>query len=161
DPGQHHAAVQGIPVRGLVHVPEQGGPDPRQERPPAVPGPRARIESVRLLGALRPTLIDRYLVQEILPPTGLGLLLFAFILLLQQITLLTGILVSRGADLPTILRIFANLLPSIFSTTIPMAFLLGVLLAFGRLASDSEIVAFRASGVSGARLLRPVLALAT
>jgi LPS export ABC transporter permease LptF/LPS export ABC transporter permease LptG len=116
---------------------------------------------VRFLRFLRPTLIDRYIVHEILPPTGLGLLLFTFILLLQQITLLTGILVSRGADFPTILRIFANLLPSIFSTTIPMAFLLGVLLAFGRLASDSEIVAFRASGVSGARLLRPVVALAT
>ncbi|PYQ18270.1 MAG: hypothetical protein DMF81_25425, partial [Acidobacteria bacterium] len=51
------------------------------------------------------------------------------------------------------------LLPSIFSVTIPMAFLLGVLLAFGRLASDSEIVALRASGVSPARLLRPVVAL--
>ena len=116
---------------------------------------------MRLLRALRPTLIDRYIIREILPPTGLGLLLFTFILLLQQITLLTGILVSRGADFPTILRIFGNLLPSIFSTTIPMAFLLGVLLAFGRLASDSEIVALRASGVSPGRLLRPVIALAT
>src|SRR5260221_491151 len=29
-----------------------------------------------------------------LPPTGLGLLLFTFVLLLQQITLLTGILIS-------------------------------------------------------------------
>lgn len=116
---------------------------------------------MRLLRALRPTLIDTYVIREILPPTGLGLLLFTFILLLQQITLLTGILVSRGADFATILRIFVNLLPSIFATTIPMAFLLGVLLAFGRLASDSEIVALRASGVSAARLLRPVLALAT
>ena len=40
-----------------------------------------------------------------------------------------------------------------------MAFLMGVLLAFGRLASDSEIVALRASGISPARLLRPVVAL--
>jgi LPS export ABC transporter permease LptG/LPS export ABC transporter permease LptF len=90
-------------------------------------------------------------------PTGLGLLVFTFILLLQQITLLTGILIARGADLPTILRLFGNLLPSILSTTIPMASLLGVLLAFGRLASDSEIIALRASGVSPGRLLRPVL----
>ena len=54
------------------------------------------------------------------------------------------ILVSRGADLPTVVRAFLYLLPSIFSVTIPMAFLLGVLLAFGRMASDSEIVALRA-----------------
>ena len=90
---------------------------------------------------------------------GLGLLVFTFILLLQPITQLTGILISRGADLPTILRLFANLLPSIFAITIPMAFLLGVLLAFGRMASDSEIVALRASGVSPLQLLRPVIAL--
>lgn len=109
---------------------------------------------------LRPSLIDRYIVKEILPPFGLGLLLFTFILLLQQITVLTGVLISRSADLATVLRVFLNLLPSIFSVTIPMAFLLGVLLAFGRLASESEIVALRASGISPATLLRPVMLLA-
>ncbi len=99
------------------------------------------------------------MVAEVLPPTGLGLLLFSFILLLNHITQLTGILIARGADFSTILRIFMNLMPSILATTIPMAFLLGVLLAFGRLASDSEIVAFRASGVSAMQLLKPVVAL--
>src|SRR5262249_46450065 len=72
---------------------------------------------------------------------------------------LMKVLVSRGADLATVVRAFSYLLPSIFSVTIPMAFLLGVLLAFGRMASDSEIVALRASGVSPLRLLRPVVSL--
>jgi LPS export ABC transporter permease LptF/LPS export ABC transporter permease LptG len=111
------------------------------------------------LRRLRPTLLDRYIIREILPPFGLGLLLFTFILLLQQITLLTGVLISRSADLATVLRVFANLLPSMFSVTIPMAVLLGVLLAFGRLASESEIIALRASGVSPAVMLRPVVLL--
>ena len=66
---------------------------------------------------------------------------------------------KSGADLATVVRAFTYLLPSIFSVTIPMAFLMGVLLAFGRLAADSEIVALRASGISPARLLRPVVAL--
>jgi LPS export ABC transporter permease LptF/LPS export ABC transporter permease LptG len=115
---------------------------------------------VTILRGLRATILDRYIIREILPPTGLGLLLFTFILLLQSITTLTGVLISRGADLPTVLRVFYHLLPSILSVTIPMAFLLGVLLAFGRLASDSEIVALRASGISPKTLLRPVVALA-
>src|SRR6185503_7497623 len=119
------------------------------------PGPGCYDSSVVSLAAPRPTILDRYVVREIVPPTGLGLLLFTFILLLDQITNLMKVLVSRGADLPTVVRAFAYLLPSIFSVTIPM----GVLLAFGRLASDSEIVAMRASGVSPARLLRPVLGL--
>jgi LPS export ABC transporter permease LptF/LPS export ABC transporter permease LptG len=112
------------------------------------------------LRVLRITLLDRYIVKEIVPPFCLGLLLFTFILLLQQITILTGVLIARSADPATIARVFLNLLPSMLAVTIPMAFLLGVLLAFGRLASESEIVALRASGVSPAVLLRPVLALA-
>jgi len=116
---------------------------------------------VKALAALRPTILDRYVVREMVPPTALGLLLFTFILLLDTISNLMRILVSRGAELVTVFRAFLYLLPSILSVTIPMAFLLGVLLAFGRLASDSEIVALRASGVSPARLLRPVLALAS
>jgi LPS export ABC transporter permease LptF/LPS export ABC transporter permease LptG len=114
---------------------------------------------VKALAALRPTILDRYVVREMVPPTAVGLLLFTFILLLDTISNLMRILVSRGADFGTVARAFLYLLPSIFSVTIPMAFLLGVLLAFGRLASDSELVALRASGVSPARLLRPVLAL--
>lgn len=99
-------------------------------------------------------------MKEVLPPFGLGLLLFSSLLLLREITLLAGVLVSGGASLATVLRTLANLLPSIFAVTIPMGFLLGVLLGFGRLASESEIVALRACGVSPARLLRPVLLLA-
>lgn len=105
------------------------------------------------------SLLDRYVVAEVLPPTGLGLLLFTFILLLNHITQLTGILIARGADVQTVVRIFVNLMPSILALTIPMAFLLGVLLAFGRLASDSEIIALRAGGVSAIQLLKPVVAL--
>ncbi len=93
-------------------------------------------------------------------PIGLGLLLFNFVLLLQQITILMGALIERSASPGTIVRVFAYLLPSMLAITIPMAFLLGVLLSFGRLASDSEIVALRASGVSPSRLLRPVVAAA-
>ena len=106
----------------------------------------------------RPRLLDRYIVREMLAPTGIGLLVFTFVLLIDQIPRLLAVLVARSADFYTILRVFANLLPSILAITIPMAFLLGVLLAFGRLASDSEIIALRAVGVSPMRLLSPVRA---
>jgi LPS export ABC transporter permease LptG/LPS export ABC transporter permease LptF len=108
---------------------------------------------------IRPSTLDLYIIREIVPPTSLGLLTFTFILLLDTIPDLLKILVSRGADLATIGRVFLNLLPSIFAVTIPMAFLLGVLLAFGRLASESELIAMRASGISPGRLLRPLLLL--
>ena len=108
----------------------------------------------------RPRLLDRYIVREMVAPSLIGLLVFTFVLLIDQIPRLLAVLVARSADLSTILRVFLNLLPSILAVTIPMAFLLGVLLAFGRLASDSEIVALRAVGVSPVRLLTPVMMLA-
>jgi LPS export ABC transporter permease LptF/LPS export ABC transporter permease LptG len=110
--------------------------------------------------AARPRLLDAYVVKEMLAPTAIGLLVFTFVLLIDQIPRLLAVLVARSADLETILRVFLNLLPSIFAVTIPMAFLLGVLLAFGRMASDSEIVALRAVGVSPGRLLAPVMMMA-
>ena len=112
------------------------------------------------LGLSRPRLLDRYIVREMLAPSAIGLLVFTFVLLIDQIPRLLAVLVARSADLTTILRVFLSLLPSILAVTLPMAFLLGVLLAFGRLASDSEIVALRAVGVSPLRLLVPVMMLA-
>jgi LPS export ABC transporter permease LptF/LPS export ABC transporter permease LptG len=116
--------------------------------------------SVRLLRWLKPSLIDRYILKEIVPFTLLGLVLFTFVLLLPQIAELMGFLVSRSADPVTVLRVFWNFLPHILALTIPMSVLLGILLAFGRMGSESELIALRASGVSPARLLRPVVAVA-
>jgi LPS export ABC transporter permease LptF/LPS export ABC transporter permease LptG len=116
---------------------------------------------MNVLRLMRATLLDRYIIREIVPPTSLGLLVFTFILLINEIPRLLGVLVAHQADAWTIFRVFLNLLPSILAVTIPMAFLLGVLLAFGRMSSDSEIVALRASGVSPLRLIVPVLLLST
>jgi LPS export ABC transporter permease LptG/LPS export ABC transporter permease LptF len=115
---------------------------------------------MKRLRAVRPRLLDTYIAREMLAPTGIGLLVFSFVLLIDQIPRLLAVLVARSADLGTIVRVFVNLLPSILAVTIPMAFLLGVLLAFGRMASDSEIVALRAVGVSPSRLLAPVMMMA-
>ncbi len=115
------------------------------------------FDSMALPRVALPPILDRYIVREMIAPTLLGLLVFTFVLLIDQIPRLLAILVARSADLYTILQVFVNLLPSIFAVTIPMALLLGVLLAFGRLASESEIVAWRAVGVSPLRLLKPVM----
>ncbi len=113
---------------------------------------------MRLLRWLKPSLIDRYILREIIPFTFLGLFLFTFVLLLPQLAELMAFLVSRGADPMTVLRIFWNFLPRLLALTIPCSMLLGVLLAFGRMGSESEVVALRAGGVGPGALLRPVLA---
>jgi len=104
--------------------------------------------------------IDRYVVKEILGPLALGFLVYTFILLLQFLFSSAEMIIRRGLPVPVVGQLVLFSLPNIVVLTIPMALLLGVLVGVGRLASDSELVALRASGVSIYRLARPVLALA-
>ncbi|MCL4233396.1 MAG: LPS export ABC transporter permease LptF [Deltaproteobacteria bacterium] len=105
-------------------------------------------------------LIRRYVAREILVPFGLGLFILTFVIMMFQILKVTDLMVNYGLRLADVLRVFMYLLPPFTVFTIPMAFLLGVMLAVGRLSSDSEIVAMKASGVSLVQLLPPVMVLA-
>ncbi|RLE06049.1 MAG: LPS export ABC transporter permease LptF [Candidatus Aminicenantes bacterium] len=101
--------------------------------------------------------IDRYLLKELIPPFLLGLLVYTFVLLMNQILLLSELFIARGVPLPTILRLMIELLPSILAFTLPMAVLMGILAGLSRLSTDSEIIAFKTLGISYTRLLQPIL----
>ena len=101
--------------------------------------------------------IDRYVIREILPPFVIALLIFTFVLIIPAIINLAETFIAKGVDWGTIGRLMVTLLPSTVAITIPMAFLIGLLVAFGRLSADREVVVLMACGVSPYRLLRPVL----
>jgi lipopolysaccharide export system permease protein len=73
---------------------------------------------------------------------------------------LTDLVVTKGVGLNVVLQLLFYTLPYFFVFTIPMATLLGVLLAFLRLSSDNEITAFKAAGMALFQLLPPVALLA-
>jgi len=100
---------------------------------------------------------DRYIIKEIIPPFFIGLLIYTFVLLMNQILQLSEIFITRGVSFRAAVEIFVYLIPSILAFTVPMAVLMGVLGGLGRLSSDSEIMAFKTLGISYRRLLRPVL----
>ena len=104
--------------------------------------------------------LDRYVLSEIVGPLGLGFLVYTFILLLQFLFSSAEMIIRRGLPVGTVARLVLYSLPNIVVLTIPMSLLLGVLVGIGRMASDSELVALRSTGISIYRLLRPVLALA-
>ena len=101
--------------------------------------------------------INFYVFREILTPTLLGLVVFTFILVMGRLPGLTEMVVNKGVPLGSILKLFSYLLPTFLSITIPLSFLLGILLAFGRLSTDCEFIALKSTGVSLYSLLRPVL----
>ena len=102
-------------------------------------------------------IINRYLMREITGIFALGLTIFTLVLLMGRMVKLMEMVVANGVPLAEVLRLIILLLPSFLVLTIPMAFLLAVLLAFGRLSSDNEITVLKASGLSLGALLPPVL----
>jgi len=104
--------------------------------------------------------LDRYIIREVLPPFAIAILVFTFILIIPFIIELAEQMIAKGVPWPILLRLMATLLPSALALTIPMALLIGILVAFGRLSSDREIVVLLACGISPFRLLRPIALLA-
>ncbi|PWT87511.1 MAG: hypothetical protein C5B54_12250, partial [Acidobacteria bacterium] len=102
-------------------------------------------------------ILDRYLVKEVTPNVLLGLMVFTFVMLMNQILVLAEMLITRGVEFIKIFLIIFYTLPALTVLTIPMSLLLGVLLAMGRLNGDSEITVMRASGISIYRILVPIL----
>ena len=103
-----------------------------------------------------PSIIDRYLVREALLPFLLSLLLITFLLIIPPILQQGYTLIAHGVPGSVVARVCVTLLPQALSISIPMAVLMGLLIAFGRLSADREFVAMQACGVSIYRLLRPV-----
>src|SRR5574340_988055 len=91
--------------------------------------------------------LHRYIFKEITVPFLLGMATFTSVLLMGRLLKLADLVVAKGVPLASILRMVFYLLPYFCLVTIPMAFLLAVLLAFGRLSADSEVTAMKACGV--------------
>jgi lipopolysaccharide export system permease protein len=98
-----------------------------------------------------------YILKEILPIFFIALLVFTTILLMDKILKLIELIVTKGATFYQILMLLLFISPSFLIFTIPIAFLCGTLLSFGRFSSDGEIIAFKASGISLYQLFYPVL----
>src|SRR3954464_5097108 len=99
-------------------------------------------------------LIDRYLARTIAAPLIGTLILAAMLLVLDKMLRLFQYVVDAGGPVSVVWRMLANLLPEYLSLGIPIELMLGILLAFRRLATSSELDVFRAVGLSYTRLLR-------
>jgi LPS export ABC transporter permease LptG/LPS export ABC transporter permease LptF len=92
-------------------------------------------------------ILTRYILGEILSHTLIGCALFTFILFMRELPHILDMVVRNSSTFTSVMEVVIFLLPNFFLVTIPMAVLVGVLLGLSRLASDSEIIAMRASGL--------------
>jgi lipopolysaccharide export system permease protein len=105
-------------------------------------------------------IIDRYVAREVLAPFALGVLLLTFALVTGRLLKLTEMVVNHGVTVSAVASLIGFIMPAFLELTFPMAVLLGVLMGFGRMSGDRELIAARACGISLYRLAVPVLGVA-
>ena len=101
-------------------------------------------------------ILTRYILKEMLGPTALGFCFYTFIILMKSLFDFAGMIIKRSLPAHTVAELLMLSLPHIIVLTVPMSLLFGILIAVGRLSSDSEIIAMRALGISTRTIYRPV-----
>jgi len=102
-------------------------------------------------------IINRYVLKEHIGPFVFALSALTSLLLLQYIARKFGDLVGRGLSWQVITEFMLLSIPFTVAMTLPMAVLVAVLHAFSRMASENEITALKAGGISTRSLMRPAL----
>jgi lipopolysaccharide export system permease protein len=102
-------------------------------------------------------LLTSYIRREMTGPFVLALVVFLFVLFANRMLQLLQMVFSKGATLQYVASLLLTMMPSFLVYAIPMAFILSLLLAYGRMSADSELVAMRSSGMSLWALTRPAV----
>ncbi|MFA6112387.1 MAG: LPS export ABC transporter permease LptF [Sphingomonas sp.] len=98
--------------------------------------------------------IDRYMARLIAVPLFSTLIISAMLLVLDRMLKLFDFVATEGGPVAVVWKMLANLLPEYLGLGIPIGLMLGILLAFRKLATTSELDVLRAVGMSYTRLLR-------
>jgi lipopolysaccharide export system permease protein len=107
-----------------------------------------------------PNRLDLYLVVELGLPFLGGIAMVTFLFIMFQILRLADLFITHHAPLNILLKLAGIMVVQALPGTIPMSFLMAMMMACGRLSNDSEWIALKASGLSVPRLTAPFLAVA-
>ncbi len=99
----------------------------------------------------------RYLTREFIPPFIFSLSLIVFLFVLNLVFTMLGRIVGKGLPVMTVIEFFALNLAWMIALAVPMAVLVAVLSAYGRLSSDNEVTALRSSGVGPWQMILPAI----
>ena len=105
-------------------------------------------------------LLDRWLLGQIIPPMLFAISAFTVISLSVGVMFdLIRQIVEYGLPLFLALKVLFYSLPSFLVLSFPMAVLLSTLLAYGKLSSNSELLALKSLGIKTSRIISPAIAL--
>jgi LPS export ABC transporter permease LptG/LPS export ABC transporter permease LptF len=107
-----------------------------------------------------PRILDEYVIREFLGTFFLVLFSFVMLMLIFTFFELVGDIIRNHIPLATVGAYLVNLTPSMLYQITPLAVLIAVLVTFGVLNRNSEIVAMKATGISLYRLVIPIVTIA-
>lgn len=107
-----------------------------------------------------PLLLYTYLATEILAPFFASLLILNGVLFLGRLVPLLDVIFTLGIDFADFVRLSAYIAPKLLLFSIPMASMMGVIVAFTKLINDNEMMALKASGIGLYRMVPPVMLVA-
>ena len=102
-------------------------------------------------------IINKYIFKELLIPFLFALIILLFVLITQTFVKHIDKFIGKGLSVSIMFKYILFNSGWIFSIAVPMATLVATMMAFGRLSSDNEITAIKASGISNSKLLKPTL----
>ncbi|NVD45049.1 LptF/LptG family permease [Qipengyuania atrilutea] len=98
--------------------------------------------------------IDRYIFRLVIVPMLGVFALAATLLLLDKMLSLFEFVSTEGGPVGVVFKMLASLIPEYASLAIPLGLMLGILLAFRKLATSSELDTLRGVGMGYGRMLR-------
>ncbi len=105
-------------------------------------------------------LIDRWLIGQLIPPLIFAISAFTVVSLSVGVMFdLVRKIVEFGLPFFLAIKVLFLKLPSFLVLSFPMSVLLSTLLAYGKLSSNSELLALRSLGVKTSRFILPALIL--
>lgn len=106
-------------------------------------------------------ILDRYITQQVVTTALFAVGVLSLVLVLGNVfKQLLDLLVNHDVPIQFILTFIAYIIPFSLTFTIPWGFLTAVLLIFGRLSAENELIALRSNGISVPRVCVPVFVVA-
>lgn len=102
-------------------------------------------------------ILRTYFLKEFIGPLFMALGVLTFVMLLGNLIKLADLVINKGVDITSVSKLFLFMMPYLLTYTLPISCLTAVLLSLGRLSSDNEIIAIRASGINLFTLVLPLL----
>src|SRR6185369_13240601 len=106
-------------------------------------------------------IIDRYVGKNVFVTMLIGIIVLSLVLVLGNVLKeLLDQLINKSVPIEMVLAFMALVLPFSLTFSIPWGLLTALLLTFGRMSADNELIALRSSGVSIPRICVPIFVLA-